>query len=88
MPTIQISREKMMDILGSKNVIEDEIVDSSRWSIQHSLIFKHEGKVYNTWYQVGATEMQAERAWEYDKTVECTEMQLVEKVVKVWVAVP
>jgi hypothetical protein len=32
--------------------------------------------------------MQAERAWEYDKTVECTEMQLVEKVVKVWVAVP
>jgi len=61
-------------------VVLNETVDTSRWSIQYELIFKHEEKFYRTYYQVGATESQ----WEYDDTVKCEEVHQVEKLVKVW----
>lgn len=66
------------------NAIEDEIISTSRWSIHHQIIFEHEGKFYKTYYHCGATEMQDESPWEYDKKVECTEVHQIEKMVKVW----
>lgn len=64
---------------------EDHIVDNSRWSIMHSIIFEHEGKFYRAFYNVGATESQDEGPWEYADIVECTEVEQKEVLVKQWV---
>lgn len=69
-------------------VILDQIVNQSRWSIHHDIIFKWiDGKYYSTGYIEGATECQDEAPWEYEDEVECTEVHQVEKMVKVWEAV-
>lgn len=65
--------------------VSDVIVDHSRWSVVHEAVFEHEGKFYSTSYSVGATEQQDEAPYEYDKDeIECPEVKLVEKVVKVY----
>lgn len=64
--------------------IKNDIVDIGRWSINHEIVFAHNGKFYRTYYSEGATEMQEERPWEYEQEVECYEVELVEKLVKVW----
>ena len=63
---------------------ENKIVDNTRWSIVHEIVFEHEGKFYQTCYSRGATEQQEEAPWEYEDEVECVEVEQVEKVVKVW----
>ena len=63
-------------------LISDNIVDTSRWSINHELVFKFEDKLYMTWYSVGATEQQDEIPWEYDDVVDCFEVIEVERVVR------
>ena len=85
-------RKFLVDELGlpydnDEIIMEDEVVDTLRWSIVHSLIFKHDGKYYKTYYSVGATEMQYESPWEYEESVECTEVELKEVLVKKWVEV-
>lgn len=65
-------------------ILEDKIVDTGRWSIHHELTVRIGDKFYQTGYSVGATEYQEERAWEYDKEVEFTEVRKVEKLVTVW----
>lgn len=84
MSIIKIPREIMLDILGSDDLIEDTIEDTSRWSIQHSIIFKYNDKHYSSFYSVGATEYQDESPWEYELEVECREVVEVEQLVKVW----
>ena len=69
------------------SAIEDKVIDNSRWSIQHEIIFEHEGKFYRTHYQVGATESQDEGPWEYDDEIECTEVAQKEITVMAWVPV-
>jgi hypothetical protein len=69
------------------SAIYKEIVDTSRWSIHNRCIFEHDGKFYEAFYSVGATESQDESPWEYDKDVECTEVELREVKVKKWVPV-
>ena len=54
---------------GSVEVVLDEMVDHSRWSVHHRLIFKFEDKYWETSYSVGATESQYESPWEYDDDV-------------------
>ncbi|MGV6935908.1 hypothetical protein ACWA2B_10375 [Paenibacillus sp. CMM36] len=66
----------------------DEIIDTSRWSIHHSIIFEHQGKFYQTHYSEGATEMQDESPWEYEEDVDCDEVELKEVKVMKWVPVP
>jgi len=72
---------------NSDIVKQDEVVDTSRWSVIHELIFEHEGKHYRTFYSKGATEYQDESPWEYDEDVKCTEVELKEVTVKQWVDV-
>ena len=68
------------------NVIEDHVVDNSRWSIDHKIIFEYEGKFYKTYYSVGATECQDESPWEYKDKVECIEVEKKQVMVEQWVA--
>ncbi|MFF2834280.1 hypothetical protein ACFVSK_21150 [Cellulosimicrobium cellulans] len=63
----------------------DEIIDTSRWSIHHKIVFEHEGKFYLTHYSVGATEMQDESPWEYQDEVDSVEVELKEVKVMKWV---
>ena len=54
MPKINIPRERMLDILWeSDDVIEDKLVDITRWSAVHNLIFKYGDKFYRTEYSRG-----------------------------------
>lgn len=69
-------------------IIEDEVIGNSRWSIHHKLIFRWiDGKTYLTTYSVGATEMQDESPWECINEVECIEVHKVPKTIEVWEAV-
>lgn len=67
--------------------IYNEQVDTSRWSEVREIVFPFEGKFYRTSYSKGLTENQDESPWEYETDVECQEVELVEKIVKVWKAV-
>ena len=91
MSNVKFSKDFLVDELDLPDnddiVMLDEIVDSSRWSIIHNIVFEHEGKFYQTGYSVGATESQDEGPWEYDDEVECTEVELKEVMVKQWIAV-
>lgn len=69
------------------SAVEDEIIDNSRWSIHHAIIFEHDGKFYRTYYSVGATECQDEGPWEYEDEVDCTEVTQKEVTVMAWVPV-
>lgn len=88
---IKISKEDMIDILDGDSeegsIISDKIIDTARWSELHDIVFSYKGKHYSAGYSCGATEMQEEGPWEYEKEVDCTEVHQVEKLVKVWEAV-
>jgi len=56
-------------------VISDEIIATSRWSMHHMCIFKLDDRFYRTYYSKGATEMQDESPYEYDgEWIEVTEV--------------
>lgn len=69
------------------NAVVDEIIDTTRWSIVHEIVFEDNEKFYQTIYSEGATEMQLESPWEYENEVECTEVELREVKVKKWIPV-
>lgn len=82
---MKFKKEFLQEMVWGDDVVEDNIVDNSRWSIHHEIVFRHEGKFYGTGYSVGATESQDERPFEYDNDeIECPEMVQKEKLVKVW----
>lgn len=68
-------------------LIENDIIDTTRWSIVHEIVFEDKGKFYMTTYSEGATEYQDERPWEYEDEVKCTEVELKEVKVKKWIPV-
>lgn len=82
---IKLHKEFLIDELDlPDNAIKDTITDTSRWSEHHEIIFAYDGKFYKTHYSQGLTEYQEEYAWDNEEDVECYEVELVEKVVKVW----
>ena len=91
--TRRFSREFLVGELGLPYdadegiVIKDEIINIDRWSIIHSIIFKHDGKFYETSYSQGATEHQEEDPWEFEDPIACTEVEPVKKTVTVYDAV-
>lgn len=66
--------------------IEDNIYDSSRWTEEREIIFKHEDRHYRTYYSVGATEAQYVDPWEDEEIVFCQEVELKEITTTAWVA--
>ena len=83
----RFSKEYLQERDLPYTAILDKIIDTSRWSIIHEIVFEDNGKFYSTTYSEGATEMQDERPWEYDSIIECTEVELREVKVKKWVPV-
>lgn len=69
--------------------VESEIVESSRWSIIYSGVFKHipTGKYYAASWSVGATEQQDEQPFEYEDEVEFYEVVQKPVTVMQWVSV-
>lgn len=83
---MKLPKSAMTGILyeGLGEIILDTIIDHTRWSVCHELIFKYQDKYYSAGYSVGATEHQDESPWEYDEEVECTEVHKVPKMIEVW----
>ena len=83
---MNFTKEFLLDSLDDANAtVYDKIVDHSRWSIHFERVFKHEGKFYRTNYSRGATEVQDERAYDYQQdAIECPEVVPVEKLVTVY----
>ena len=84
------SKETLVDLVYDEydetkfEILENEIQDSSRWSIHYNLIFKEweTGKIYETYYSVGATEYQEESPFEYEgDEIEVTEVEPYEVTV-------
>ncbi len=69
------------------SALEDKVIDSSRWSINHEIIFENDGKYWKTCYSVGATECQDERPWDDIDEVECTEVEKRIIEVEEWVEI-
>lgn len=79
--SIKLSKEVMQGILwDSEDVLVNEIVGEARWAMDYHLVFKYEGKFYETSYRHGTGD-EGERAWEYEDEIECFEVIPVEKVV-------
>jgi hypothetical protein len=57
-----------VDYKGSDQVkiIYNKIIDHTRWSVIHEVVFKFNDKFYKTTYSIGATEMQDNRPWDYE----------------------
>lgn len=71
-------------------LVQDELVDTSRWSHIHERIYQNleDGKFYSTSYSTGATECQDETPYEYDgDVIEFIEVKAVEKTITVFEAV-
>lgn len=66
-------------------VKEENIIDTSRWSIIKKGIFQHipSGKFYSLEWSEGATECQEEKPFEYTEP-ELIEVEQVEKTVLMW----
>lgn len=67
--------------------IVDKVIDNSRWSVVHEIVFEDKGKFYQTTYSEGATECQDEEPWEYENEVKCIEVELKEVKVKKWMPI-
>jgi hypothetical protein len=63
--------------------ISNEIVDTRRWTLTKRLIVKRvsDGKFFETFYSKGATEMQEEKPFEYDKEAEFNEVKEIQKTI-------
>lgn len=87
--TVKFSKDYLKDELHLpyENAIVDSIIDTTRWSIIHEIVFADKGKFYRTTYSEGATECQDERPWEYEDEIECEEVELREVKVKKWMPV-
>ena len=84
----KFSRDYLVEELDLPyTAISDKIIDNSRWSVYHKIVFEDNGKFYSAMYSEGATELQDERPWEYQDEVECIEVELKEVKVKKWVPV-
>ena len=83
---MKLHKDFLMEELGLPyDAIKDTITGTRRWSEDHEIIFAHDGKFYRTHYSQGLTESQDERPFEYSpEEIECEEVELVEKLVKVW----
>lgn len=81
----KFSKDYLINELGLPyRAITNKIIDTSRWSIIHEIVFEDNNKFYQTTYSVGATECQDESPWEYDDIIECDEVELREVKIKKW----
>jgi hypothetical protein len=85
---MKIKKELLQELVGGYDdsdkfeVVQNEIVDSDRWSLVHDCVIKdlETGLFYDASYSVGATEMQDESPFEYAETDENGLVELMEVV--------
>lgn len=76
------------EVLDSDMIVEEEVVDHTRWSVVYRIVFRFNDKFYSSHYSVGATEQQDESPYEYDpEEIECPEVKEEQKLVTVYVPV-
>lgn len=70
---LNISKDDALEFALGDNaegfkLIEDKLVDTSRWSEIHEIVIQRnsDGKFFKDSYSVGATEQQDEQPWEYE----------------------
>lgn len=85
---MNFSKQFLLDLIydeltpGNGSLISDKIVDTSRWSEIHSVVFSFKGNFYSTSYSQGLTEYQDESPFEHEAdAIECTEVFPVETTV-------
>jgi hypothetical protein len=87
---MQLSKADARDLVYRDHpdfeVIQDRIIDTSRWSVHHEIVVKHTetNKFYKTTYSKGATEYQDEQPFEDDDEVILKEVIPVETAVIVY----
>ena len=85
---MKFTKEFLQDLVSHEldvEVIKDELIENDRWSLHYSMIFKLDGKFYETYYQRGATEQQDEQPYEYDNNeIDCYEVFPVEKTITIY----
>ena len=86
---MKFKKELLQDLVYNEvdgyEVIINDVMDTSRWSINKRMVFKFDNKYYVTFYSVGATEQQYEEPYEYEKDlIECREVKPVKKTVTVY----
>lgn len=83
------SKQFLLDTLyadeGGGRLISNELIDHSRWSVIHSIVFEAAGKFYQTTYDRGATEQQEQSPWEYEgNEIACIEVFPVLRTITVY----
>ena len=81
---MKFKRDTLLDVLNGprSEILRNEIVDTSRWSTCYDFVFRRDGKLYQTSYCRGSTEMQEESPWENDgDEIECAAVEAYEKTV-------
>ena len=77
-----------LDLPYNNDIIqEDNIIETSRWSELHEIVFEYNNKYYKTIYSQGLTEYQDEAPWDGEEDVDCLEVELKEVLVKQWYAI-
>lgn len=75
------------DVVPNYVLVEDTIVDHTRWSVEHVMVFldKESNKYYRVRYSNGATEAQMESPFDFaDDEVLCQEVKPVQKMMTVY----
>ncbi len=84
MPSIMVKKSNLQSLVGYEEVedlevVHDEIWDHRRWVVVHRLIFKKNNKLYETTYNIGATESQDESPFEYEPDeISCQEVREIQ----------
>lgn len=83
--TVEEARSIINDDCEGWEKVESKITGHIRWSICYEEIYKFEGRFYKFCFRRGATEQQDERPYEFDKTVQVSEVFEKEVLTKVYV---
>ena len=81
----KIGREIICGDSTEYRVIVDEIVESSRWLIDHTIVVqrKSDNKFFKSTYLVGGTERQSDEAYQYEPAI-FEEVVPVQKTITVY----
>lgn len=82
-----IDREELISRGLPGIALETTIVGHGRFTVTKEIIFEMDGKHWRAEYSEGATEMQWEEPWEFEREVEIAEVEQREVLVKQWVLV-
>ena len=84
---MKFTRE-FLEELWTPDIVLDQMLEKRRWYSIHRVIFKHEGKFYETKPRVPASELQEDQDRYDGEEIECPEVVPYEKTVTDYMEVP